>query len=211
MTAPSPTEHKGLVKKMAGRVARRLKAAGARVIDADAIESELWLAWTMARNAFDPTRGVPFVAYFVRGAWTHINAWMRIQEREIANVGVSLDMPLGGSADGDTLGTVIADERAVPVIEELLRAEHRARVYARLERRAPLAAAALGILENPPRALYAEVEALRERARWAKSRGKFASPAPRSVTLSVILDVMGLDRTQRNTVYRELKALAGHL
>ncbi|CAO3459962.1 hypothetical protein [Azospirillum argentinense] len=206
MTALSPAQHKKLVHKMAHQVLRRLAGAGARAVTQDDIEQELWLAWTIARNRFDPQLGVPFTAYFVRGAWQHINRWAQSVEVQIKHVAFSLNDHT--TEDENEAGTMIPDERVVPADEQARLKQRRAFAYRRLSREARVM---LEMLENPPPALYAQLNALAARADAARARGVKPGAVPTAVTLSMIATVMGLDRMARARVYRELHTLVDRL
>jgi hypothetical protein len=193
-----------LIWKMAGRVLMRLKAAGARQIDREDVIQELSIAWVKATESFDPHRGVPFPAYFVRGAWQHINRWAEGTEEEIRNVGPSLDATLGDEGNDRTLGDMVEDRGAVSAEQMVLDAERRALVYRKLS---PRAAQFLELLENPPPALYAQMDAISIRASTARTNGR-ASWAPNYLSMTLIADLMGLDKTERRHVYAELNELA---
>jgi hypothetical protein len=183
---------KVVMDTMTTRVARRLKSAGIAAERAD-IRQELAVAWLKARDGYDPQRGVPFLPYFIRGCWLHVNRWIEEVERQRRVTAVGFDRE-----------DATPDPDAVIAEDELIRAERRESAYQALS---PLAARVLGLLENPPPQLYAEVEAIRTRAEYGRSQG-YNSWSNARLTLGVISDLLGLDRGQRSRVYAELNMLA---
>ncbi|KAA5604348.1 hypothetical protein F1188_15920 [Roseospira marina] len=198
---PKAVEH--LVNTLAWRVSRRMTAAGARLVESADIRQEIWIAWTRARDSYDPTSKVPFGAYFWRGAMRHMNQWCRqMEQTDVKIFGLSLDDQL---TDDASLHEVVEDTSVVSAEENVRLSERRSRVLAKLS---PLARRFLELLESPPPELYAEIQALQDRMAWArerKVRGGRGSTTTR-VTTAFVADVMGLDRMTRRTVYRELES-----
>jgi hypothetical protein len=197
---------KRLVGILTFKVCRRMKAAGARLVEREEVEQELWVAWATARESYDPTHGVPFAPYFYRGALNHINRWFKKQtEKDLRLVGLSLDDCTSEDEDDAGLHEVIADETVIPADDVLLEKERRERVLKRLS---PLARRYLELLDNPPPALCKEIDALKARAEFCRKQGRYAGPVTNRVSMSLISDLLGLSRTQRAKVYGELQKLA---
>lgn len=196
-----------LIWKMAGRVMMRLKAAGARQLDREDVVQELSIAWIKAKDSWNADYGVPFPAYFVRGAWQHINRWADGISEEIQNVGPSLDATLGDEDNARSLGDMIEDRTARSADQIVIDAERRAFVYAKLS---PRAAKFLELLESPPPELYRQVDAICARASQARTNGR-ASWAPSYLSMSLVADLMGLDKVERRHVYAELNEVADYV
>jgi hypothetical protein len=177
---------------MTSKVARRLRSAGITGIESSDIRQELAIAWINARDRYDPSRGVPFLLYFLKGCWLHVNRWIEEIERQ---------RPAAIVVIGDANDP--ADERLGAEEAALLDARRQA-AYAELS---PTARTVLDLLENPHPALLAEVEAIRVRAEHGRAQG-LNSWASARLTLGVISDLLGLSRRRRAQVYAELNSLA---
>lgn len=70
----------------------------------------------------------------------------------------------------------------------------------------PSAAQFVKLLRYPPPCLYEEMEAISARSEHARSRG-IAAQSPRTITGNLVLDLMGIERAERNRIYSEVKAL----
>lgn len=204
MNTLSPDASRRLIASLTRKVCSRMRAAGVRIVEPEEVTQELWVAWSVARNTYDATHGVPFGAYFYRGALNHINRWFRdLENADIKLVGFSLDDTASADDEKD-MHEVIADP-ARQADEEVALVERRRQVREKLS---PIALRFLELLEDPPVALYREIEAMKARAQFCRDNGRYAGPTPNGVTISMIADLMGLTRHQRNVTYRELKSLA---
>lgn len=191
-----------MVISLTTRICARMRAAGVRIIEREDVEQELWLAWSVARQSFDPQRGVPFGAYFYRGAIDHMNGWFReLERRDIKLIGLSLDQNAGEENDR-SIHEVVADESIVSADDKLELSERRQKVFERLS---PMAKRFVELLDNPPAALYRELDAMKQRALFCRSNGRYASPTPATVTTGMIGDLMGLNRVDRTRVFNEIR------
>lgn len=204
-TTIQPYEHyQRLVRQLAYKVRRRLHAAGARTMQVEDIMQEIAMTWCQARDKYDPQKGVPFVSYFVSAVWFNVNRWAQDHIDEALMAPVSLDaQSLESEDDGPTLSTVIADPS--PLIDEILiDKERRQNVMRQLS--AP-ARSFLELLADPTPEIYRELDAIRERAEYARSRGLSAC-APSQVAGAMIFNLLGFNRLERRAVYKELEAVA---
>jgi len=192
-----------LVNSFARRVMRRAQAAGAKSVQLADIVQECWVAWCQARDRYDATTGVPFGAYLMRGMQQHINRWIKEEIGERLMAPVALDATGGDDEDDNSLHNVIADGGSLP--DEIVELANQ-KAYV-LERLSPLARQFVTLLTDPPKELLEEVQAIQARAEWGRSRG-LNTFAPRDVTAPLVFDLMGLNRTDRSKIYRELRLLA---
>lgn len=188
------------IKKGAARYLRRAHAAGARSVTLDDVISEMNVAWCIARDKFDPSLGVPFGAYLSRGMQLHVNRWI---DEQVGHAIGAFSLDETSVADGDE-----AHEWAVPdanpLPDQILEEKHLwARAMSELSTEAALF---VSLLREPPPALYEEMKAIQVRSEHARSRG-IPSVSPSFITGNLVLDLMGLARSDRNRIYAELKEL----
>ncbi|MCP1540016.1 sigma factor [Methylorubrum extorquens] len=187
-----------VVAKAAPRYLRRAHAAGARSVLLEDVRSELAVAWCIARDKFDPSLGVPFGAYLQRGMQNHINAWI---DKQIGHVGMDIDDDLG--EDGASFHDIIAD--GAPLQDETF--GDRQEFEHNVARLSPDAQTFVRLLADPPLALYEEMTAIQARSDHANAQG-IRSGVPGHITGSLVFDLMGCERTDRNRIYGEVKGLA---
>ena len=101
-------ESRQLLYKIAHKVKRRVFAAGARSVQFEDIFQELTIAWCLARDAWDESRGIPFQPFLIRGCYQHINRWVDEEMREHNIAPFDLDAPIPGSDSDDELGSIIS-------------------------------------------------------------------------------------------------------
>jgi non-ribosomal peptide synthetase component F len=188
-----------VVERSAFRYLKRAHAAGARSVMLSDVVSELSLAWVIARERFDASKGVPFGAYLQLGMRNHINDWI---DRQIGHA-AALDLDEERGDEGSDLHEAIPDHG--PLQDELLGDTQE--FERNLSLLSPQARQFVELLANPPLALYEEMTAIQARAEFANSRGIRAG-VPGHITGSLVLDLMGADRVERNKIYREVKHLA---
>jgi len=192
-----------VVERSAYRYLKRAHAAGARSVLLADVVSELSLAWVIAREKFDPSKGVPFGAYLQLGMRNHINAWIDRQIGHAAALDLDEDY---GEEDGANLHEAIAD--GGPLQDDVLGdTQEFERNIALLS---PEARQFVELLANPPPALYEEMTAIQARAEFANSRG-IRTGVPSHITGSLVLDLMGATRVERNRIYGEVKHLARYI
>lgn len=196
-------EHEKRLRNLTERVYRRIWAAGARTVQKDDIFQELAIAWCQARDAWRPEHGVPFVPYMLRGAMHHINRWVDRELKQVKIAPFNLDEPttLDKVNTDHELHEFIADKNAVNAVDLLLEREARNLAWRDLSARANQF---IEFLSNPPPQIKQLLDGLRARADYARKRGVAACVAPRRITASMILDVMGADRTERSAIYQEI-------
>ncbi|TXN07948.1 hypothetical protein FV222_01555 [Methylobacterium sp. WL103] len=189
------------IKKAAPRYLRRAHAAGAVSVTLEDVIAELNLAWVIASQKFNPNLGVPFAAYLARGMMNHANRFIDEQIGHSINA-YSLDE--GGSDDegSERHEWLVADmgQRQDEALEDKQMYER-----AMSELSVP-AAQFVELLLNPPPALYEELDAINARTAHARSRG-IATQSPKTITGNLVLDLMGVERAERNRIYAEVKAL----
>ena len=199
------SQHERLLRSMASRFHRRATAAGASSLQIEDVFQEMCIAWCHARDAYNENYAVPFTAFLVRGVRNHCNRFLKRQITEGQDK-VNLD-DAGKNADEtmDDYHSIIADQNAVSPEAATIDADHRA--VAR-ELLSPLAQKFLEILESPPPAIYQILDAMQAKRAFAESRGVMPGFAFRTLKAPLIFDLMGLDRTARDKLKRELQTYA---
>lgn len=205
----SPTSYeasKRLIQYTARRVHRRMFAAGARTVMLEDIVGELNIAWVIATQKWEESRGVPFGAYLMRGMSFHINRWVdhQIKEFQLAPFSIDIDP---SSDDPSEAG---ANDRKnvsidMPGADEILIAKDtRERVLARMT---PMTRRFVELLESPPEDIVAEHSAIQIRSAYGRSRG-INCATPSQVSSALIFDFLGCTTVERRNVYREINGLA---
>ena len=99
----------------------------------------------------------------------------------------------------------VAQYQARTSQEDALEAkQYRRHVLARMSHTTRLV---VELLESPPAWLMDEFKAMRAKIKWCRTRGFFASGA-KDVSLGLIFQAIGLDKTQRERVNAEIRRLA---
>jgi len=196
-----------LLLHLARRCHRRLFAAGAASVQLEDIVSEMGIAFCVARDRWKPEFEVPFGAYLTNGISHHINRWAQGQINQSQMAPYTLDAADSsdeeGLADSDALSFDIASQQ--PDAEQMLiEKKARERAYRRMS---PMTAKFVELLDSPPPELYRELEALRQRSEYARSRGVNSTFA-KNIGAPLIFDFMGCNRVDRVKIYQELKRLA---
>lgn len=192
-------DHMGLLKSFARRAARRAMAAGSTATFED-ILSECGIAWCIARNNWDETQGVPFVAYLMGGVRNHVN---RFVDKEITqHNGSHMDLDAEFTEDSDDGHGIIADSNAVSPEDEILLKDRREKALARLS---PRARQFVELIEAPPKCLVDIVNALAERRQFAIERGVNAAGAPKRVMPAMVFRFMGCSRLEQMRIGQELE------
>ncbi len=195
-----------VIKATAARVYRRVHAAGAHSVQFEDIASELAIAWCRARDNYDPSSGVPFIAYLRNGMFQHINRFVQ-KEIDVAISGVAIDQDVNTDGPGDGLHSRIADESIEDADDLLMERQFNAKLMSLLS---PKAQQFLQLLMEPPFELVEELRALHDRAVYARSRKVFAI-APTRLTFQVIGDFMGLDDYERRITLKEIRTKVARL
>jgi hypothetical protein len=201
-------DHIRLVKATAARVLRRVHAAGAKTVQFEDVEGELSVAWCLARDKFDASLNVPFVAYLRRGMWNHINRWVEGELREFQIAPFELDRDFGApDANGDiekTMHDVVCDPDHKSQDEITIQGNLRAFASKKLSHKARKF---IELLDNPPQPVVDVLIAMQARAKFARARGITAVVAPKGVNGSFVMDILGYSRLERQEIYSELRTL----
>lgn len=195
------SDHRKLIEAFAGRVSRRLFAAGARAVTFEDIVQELSVAWTIARERWNPEAGIPFVPYLRRGMINHINRWAQHEIGFAHLAPMSLDF---ATEEGEGQFHEIVPATDTAQDDLLAGKQHREKMLKRLS---PGARQVLEILESPPESVVNEFRALRAKSEYGRSRG-IPVIAPKHMTLRLVMDVLGLSTCDRKAVYEEFKKLS---
>jgi hypothetical protein len=194
------------IKAFAFRVEKRLRSAGDHVTTRDDIEQELWIAWCLARDAYNAESGVPFMAYLRNGMRLHINRWVEkhVDRRHDEVCGLRLDKT-SDAANGETdeLYDVIASDEELPDVQ----IERKCQMAFILGKLSPRAQAFVTLLETQPPELLAEVRRVEQRVEFARQRG-IATHFCYRLTAAMVFDLMGADRAERRKINSELSRLA---
>ncbi len=197
-------QHRRLLLHWAHRIQRRLYSAGSQSTMFDDIYQELCVAWTIARNSYDPTSGVPFGAYLATGLRNHVN---RYANKEIEAHGwghLDMDAPLGEDAGDNDAHSVVAD----PLIESAFDALNRKQAWEEnLECLSAPARKFLELLESPPAPLINILKAQQAKKQFAIARGLPPGFYLKKLTASLIFDVMGASSVQRAAIMHEIRLL----
>ncbi|WP_062120191.1 sigma factor [Aureimonas sp. AU40] len=196
------------ITSFAWKVLRRAHAAGARTITLEDIVSELGIAWCEAAKRFDPTAGASFRTFLWNGMRMHINRWFEteVTRRHGEAVAASIDASQSDADDGPTLADILASDDLDP--EQIAAREtFYAAVLRQLSERARLFVV---ILREEPEEVMAEVDRLRERADFAKSRG-ITQPFYNRLTAALVFDLMDASAPERNAIQAEIRAACARL
>lgn len=203
----NPKDSEKQVKFFAIRVLRRMHSLGAKSATLDDIEQELWIAWCKACKGFDETGGASFKTYFDTGMKRHINRYVektaeRFYEQTVA---ISLDAKLGDDADM-SLGDIVSDNAASAL--DKIDAES---CYAMaIKKLSPRAKMFVLFLKEQPRELLNEVFLAEEKSLHAKSMG-LNFTTPHSLTTGMIFDFMGVQRTERADILKEVRRVGAYV
>lgn len=191
------------IKRIAWRTYREAKRSGAASLTVQDIEQELWIAWCKARDSFDPSRGVPFMAYLTNGLKKHAmgllqrGVWGRIHEEWAVS--------LSGASDDDE-GPSVGERLPSPEPTPDIALERRTALAFADKRLSERASTFLRILADPPQALLDELriaEARSEHARHLGVRNMNFS----AVTSADVFKVMGAERCERTRILAEVRSV----
>ena len=197
----NPKDDKAQVKAFAYKVLRRVHALGAKTQTIEDIESELWVAWCIAAEKFDPAGGASFKTFLYQGMRLHINRWIEKSFERFHDETIAASLEAGSPDDANrgTFGEVVADtkERQDQAFQRedcfqyaLTRVSDRAGMFLKFLR------------DNPPE-LMNRMKDLEAKAKHAREIG--ASYAmPHRLTSSMIFDFMGASRVERKQIMEEV-------
>lgn len=207
-----PKDSEKQIKSFAWKVLRRLHAAGARTLQLEDIEGELWLAWCIACERYNSQAGASFKTFLHRGMQLHINRWSEkhVERRHAEVVAYGFDHTVssdrGQMDNGHTLGEMLADENAI-TDEDFSNGQSLAYVKSRLS---PRAALFVQILNDQPQELLDEVLRLEDKAAYAKSERNITVNLNHRLTYVMILDLMGASRNERRQILEEVAEVSDH-
>lgn len=191
------------IKSFAYKVARRLLAVGAPTMTLEDVTQELWVAWCIAVESYDPESNVPFLAFLRSGMKMHMNRYIEKNvNRRIAEVwATSFDASVGDDEeDGATLHESIPSADPSP-FDKIAEDQAIERISKRLSKDARVF---LNILYKQPPEILAEVRALSARYEYARERGLKPYFSNR-LTSAVIFDAMGISSARRTKIIREIE------
>jgi DNA-directed RNA polymerase specialized sigma24 family protein len=193
-------QHMGLLKKFAGQVTKRLMAMGSTT-KYDDVLSECCIAWCMARDSWESERGVPFVAFLVRGMRNHVNQFANKEIFHHNGSHLDLDAPSDGFEDSEG-HEFIADRDAEDPEDTVILADRREKALKRLS---PRARQFVELLESPPKCLVEIVSAMAARREFAIERGISSPATPRRVLPGLIFRFMGASRVEQTRISKEIE------
>jgi hypothetical protein len=141
----------------------------------------------------------------------HINRWANYEVRQRLIAPFDLDAPMGDVDDG-TLHEVAADPAGMSPEEALIAADQRDFLdnpkrwedwfgWSLSERTRQF----LQLLANPPEELVEIHIGMRKRADFARERGLPVSPVSKSVSASMVFEVLGCNVSERHAIHAEIK------
>lgn len=184
------------------KVMRRLQAAKAYIFQKDDVVQELWIAWCIARDTYEPATGVPFIAYLKRGMQQHINRCIEKHVERCPHVtyALSLDCPTGEDGTG-SLGDLIASNlHTVEQVEESLTARS---IMAKMS---PKTRIFFELLMDTPEELSREVMAEKAKSEYGRKMG-LRTASSHSVTKAMIFDLLDYSRDDRREVLADIHAI----
>lgn len=193
-----------LIRRLSWSITRKLHGSGVLSLSHEDIEQELWLVWCRARDTFNPSLGVPFRAYFLKGVEISKKeisrkTYKRIGEEHAAR----LDAPLGDDETGSTMLDQMPSADPTPDAD-LVETTHLQWALANLTDRA---SQFLKLLYEQPPELLEQMRHLNARANYAKEIG-----APNiligGITTSFVFRLMDADRVERTKILAELRKLS---
>lgn len=195
-----PKNDKAQVKAFAYKVLKRVHALGAKTQTVEDIEGELWVAWCLACERYNPEGGASFKTFLYQGMRMHINRWIEksFERFHDETTAISIDAS-HHDAEDTTLGEVIPDS-GLRQDEEFQREDCFNYALTRVSDRA---GQFLKFLKDHPPELMERMKDLEAKAAYAKEIG--ASYAmPHRLTSSMIFDFMGASRVERKQIMEEV-------
>jgi len=190
------------VNSFAYRVGRRITAAGAPAYLVEDVKQELWIAWCLARDSYNPERGASFKTFLFNGMRQHINRWVdyNVSRRHGEVIAYSLDYEMESESGSMTLQEVVASDEALPD-EELMDADSWEFALRLLP---PKARKFAELLKDPPESLFDELRRVQAKGEYARSQG-FSMGVANHVTSSMIFDVLGVSRVERSQITKVIR------
>lgn len=169
------------------------KRTGGHVARED-VEQEMWAVWCDARDRYDASTGVPFLAYLNKMMAWQLDRLVRRNGDRRGIPAVSLSTPLGGDEGDFSLEDTIEDERVENPVLDMIRRENMDRVMSKLTEREAFIVRVL--VEQPQEMIDAclAIDAKRDYAEACQVDAIY----PRNMTFGLVCDVLGLSRRQRH-------------
>ena len=194
-------EHDKAIKSFAFKAWRRAQSAGARSLQIEDVQQELYMVWCVARDKYDPEKGVPFLAYLRNGMKVAVNRWL--QKQIDHGQAVSMDEE-GEDGSERSRHEAFADTQSLNGVETFEREDARDEV---VENLTPQVRTFVGLLRAPPTFLLDGVVARRARQNYAREIGVVVPAEADRVTASMVLDFMELNGGERAKLYAELNTV----
>lgn len=200
MSHRDPKISEAQIKRFAWKVLRRFRAAGDHSHDINDFVQELWIAWTVAVNNFNPELGIPFGAYLQRGMKFHINQYANktLTARYDEVVAISLDASLN---DEDmTIANILPDmsERQDVTCEKKNMLDLATRTLSRD------AVTYIKIMLDGSEEIKREIDAIEQRNNYAASL-KVRGMLCLGLSEGVVFELMNLSYSKRGDVLREIE------
>lgn len=198
-----------MVHALAHRVRRRLATIPQAILSYDDIVQELWIAWCKARDRFEPSRGIPWPAYLQRGMKQHINRVVdvHIERFEGQTFALSFDASASGGFDMDCALRDIVPNKD-PLASDIVEAESNYDMAMAIM--SDQARVFVSLLKEQPPQLLNEVLMAQDKAEHAATVGATYN-APQRITATMVFDLMGLTRTERSKVTKEVEKMGTRL
>lgn len=201
-----------LVRALAGRVYRRLRAAGGRIVSIEDIRQELWIAVCKARDTYDDSQGASFSTYAWNGMLLHINRWIfnEFERNGLYNAALSIDWngkDRNGVERDESFSETLPDTFAEDPETVLIR---KSNYEGAMRLLSPEGRTFLRLLQDEAPEIGEAMRAFEAKADFAATR-KLRYGVPSRLTASIIFDLMGTDRTRRTAIMAELNKVAARL
>lgn len=198
----SVKESERQINSLSFKFNRRIHRLGGKSHSIEDTRQEMWAAFCIARDKFDPEGGASFKTFLHRMIFWHMNRYIAVQfEKRHEEV---IAAQIGESFDGDE-GNFIhepADPNALDIEQVLIEASSFRQSQKKLS---PGAAKFIEVLLRAPDVMADDFLALNEKAKHARNLGvRYARP-PR-ITSSIVFDIMGVTRPDRTLIMKELNA-----
>jgi DNA-directed RNA polymerase specialized sigma24 family protein len=204
MIKRDPKLDRSQIKAFAYKVLKRVHALGARSVLLEDVESELWVGWCLACDAYDDNGGASFKTFLYTGLRNHINRWVEknFERNHAETVAASLDLQIGDDSSDGTLGDIIGDT-GIRHDEAFQREDCFAYAMTRLSSRSQMF---LTFLRDNPPELIERMNDLQAKAAYAKEIGACYA-VPKRVTSAIIFDFMGASRVERKQIMDEVSQI----
>lgn len=198
-----PKMSKGQVERLARLYHRKMiKTVGASLTVED-LTQEFWMVWQVVVERFDPTRGFEFTAFLGVSIRNKAMELSRYYGRRQGLQAESLDRPVSDEFQSSMID-LVADE-GESVETRIIKSQERERIMSSID---PRLRKIVSLLENPPPELEQQVEALKAKAAFARSRGLTARE-PKDLTLGLISDLVGVSRCVRYKLLEQMQEVIG--